>query len=48
MSAIDRLFIAANFDDKERFTQSARYLSRDDFLEVLVRIADEKYVQSKF
>jgi hypothetical protein len=48
MSTIDTCFIAANFDgNNETNAPSNRYLSRYEFLEVLVRISDEKYCKSQ-
>jgi len=47
MSTIDTCFIAANFDENtESNSPRKRFLCRHEFLEVLVRIADEKYRKS--
>ena len=46
MSTIDLLFIASNFEERSADLYTQKYLCRSEFLEVIVRIADEKYVKS--
>lgn len=46
MSAIDRAFIATNFEEVDLEDNPDKSLCRYEFYEIIVRIAVEKYVES--
>ena len=47
LATIDRAFIATNFDQEHVEGNPEKQLCRYEFLEILVRLASEKYKRSK-
>jgi hypothetical protein len=48
MSIIDVLFISSIFEKKDEVQNGSSLMCRYEFIECIVRIANEKYVKSKF
>lgn len=47
MSMIDTAFVVTNFEEVDLEDNPDRFLCRYEFYEILVRIARDKYVDSK-
>jgi hypothetical protein len=47
MSTIDTAFVVTNFEEVDLEDNPDRFLCRYEFYEIIVRIAKDKYVESK-